>query len=221
MQLLGARVDTAVSYGLKLVGGAQRIERCNGFDIERLGGQTATRSLLRALPHDRQDTLARHPHHIVALVLDATGDAESALANGCCRPAALIAANPDQSLTLTERVKPGERLCWAIRRPDTSETDMCNTLDRLDASRATRIPPACMLMFSCIGRGPYFYGGDDRDLALVRLRYPQLPVLGTYSTGQIAPSRCGEIRRNRLLQNSVVTAFISPANREPNVQSIT
>ena len=41
-------------------------------------------------------------------------------------------------------------------------------------------------MFSCIGRGPYFYGGDDRDLALLCRRFPGLPVLGTYSTGQIA-----------------------------------
>jgi small ligand-binding sensory domain FIST len=74
-------------------------------------------------------------------------------------------------------------------------------------------------MFSCIGRGPYFYGGDDRDLMRLRQRFPGLPVLGTYSTGQIAPSRRG----NRLLQNSVVTALISETStcKEVHVQPVT
>ena len=87
-------------------------------------------------------------------------------------------------------------------------------------SRRTRPAPVCALVFSCIGRGPYFYGGNDRDLDAICKRFPGLPVLGTYSTGQIAPSNCSHGRSNRPLQNSVVTALVSPTSKEANVQSI-
>jgi small ligand-binding sensory domain FIST len=76
-------------------------------------------------------------------------------------------------------------------------------------------------MFSCIGRGPYFYGGEDRDLDIVRERFPGLPLLGTYGTGQIAPSASGNKHINRQLQNAVVTALISKRPKEAHVQSIT
>jgi len=59
-------------------------------------------------------------------------------------------------------------------------------------------------MFSCIGRGPYFYGGEDRDLLVFTERFPGVPLLGLYGSGQIAPSNGG-----RLLHNSVVTALFS------------
>jgi len=78
--------------------------------------------------------------------------------------------------------------------------------------------PACALVFSCIGRGPYFYGGEDRDLAVLRERFPGLPLLGSYGTGQIAAVQCGATMQNRQLQNTVVSALISP--KEVNVQSI-
>ena len=219
VQVLGAKIETAVSSGLKLVGDAQRIEQCNGFDLERLSGQPALRSLLGALPSDLRNRLEAHLHQVVAVVLESSGEANSAFADGCYRTLPIIAINRDQSLTLSERLAPGERVCWAVRQADSAEADMRNALDRLAAEHTAETSPSCALMFSCIGRGPYFYGGDDRDLALLRRRFPGLPVLGTYSTGQITPSRCG----NRLRQNSVVTALISETSicKEAHVQSIT
>ena len=43
------------------------------------------------------------------------------------------------------------------------------------------------LFFPCVGRGPYFYGGVDRDLQLVQQHFPGLPVIGFYGNGEIAP----------------------------------
>ena len=55
--------------------------------------------------------------------------------------------------------------------------------------------PRFALMFSCMGRGPYFYGGVDRDLELVRQRFPGMPLLGAYCAGEmqairVAPQQC-------------------------------
>jgi small ligand-binding sensory domain FIST len=81
---------------------------------------------------------------------------------------------------------------------------MRQTLARL----ATGAPaPAAALLFSCIGRGPYFYGGEDRDLDVLRERFPGLPLLGVYGTGQIAPRPGGNVP----LHNAAVTALISRA----------
>ena len=219
VQILGAQIDLAVSSGLKIMSSTQRVEQCNGFDLERLSGRPALRSLLSALPPDLRHQLETQLHHVVAIVLESPDEAKSAFADGYYRTLPIIAINRDQSLTLAERLAPGEQVCWAVRQPDSAEADMRDALDGLIARRRTETSPACALMFSCIGRGPYFYGGDDRDLALLCQRFPCLPVLGTYSTGQITPSRSG----NRLRQNSVVTALISETTscKEAHVQSIT
>ena len=210
VQFLGARVDIAASSGLQLLEAAQTVERSNGYDLERLGGQAALKSLSRALPAALRGQPAQHLHLLAALLIEGGGDAKNALAEGRYRALAVIAINADQSLTLAERVLPGDHLAWAVRQPASAEADMRQTLARL-AERAPR--PACALVFSCIGRGPYFYAGDDRDLKVLGERFPGLPLIGVYGTGQIAASG-GAAPRNRPLQNAVVTALVSPEGEQ-------
>ena len=211
MQIMGAQTRIAVSSGLRLLGQALRVESCNGFDLERLSGQPAVRSLERLLPAKLRPLDPRHLHQLVAVFVDASEEdkADSALANGRYRCAAVIATNADGSLTLAEHLAPGQQLTWAIRQPHSAETDMRQTVAELapDATSSTTRPVGA-LMFSCIGRGPFFYGGEDRDLDVLRQHLPGTPILGVYGTGQIAPAPDGEQAGNRLLQNAVVTALI-------------
>lgn len=221
VQILGATVDIGVSSGLRLLGEPLPVERSNGYDVERLGGQAALKSLNRVLPLELRHSAAHQLHQISAVLIAGDGDAKQALAEGRYRPLAIIAVNADQSLTLTEHVAPGQRLAWAIRQALSAEADMRQTLARLTAKVALAKAPAAALMFSCIGRGPYFYGGEDRDLIALRQRFPALPVLGTYGTGQIAPTvpTPGAAQHcNRQLQNAVVSALIS--RQGSHVQSI-
>jgi small ligand-binding sensory domain FIST len=212
VQLLGARVDIGVSSGLRLLGEARTVESSNGCDLERLDGHSAARSLNRVLPPELRENTAHRLHQLSAVLIDGDGQAGQALAEGRYRTLAIIAINADHSLTLTEHVGAGQRLAWAIRQAPSAAAEMHQALERLSAKAAA---PAGALMFSCIGRGPYFYGGEDHDLDALRQRFPDLPILGTYGTGQIAPSPGG----NRPLQNAVVTALFS--QQRPHVQSIT
>jgi hypothetical protein len=213
VQLLGARVDVGVSSGLRLLGEAQPIERSNGYDLERLGGQPALRSLNRVLPPELRQNTPLQLQQLSAVLFDDAGNSGQALADGRYRALAIIAANADNSLTLTEHVAAGQHLAWAIRQAPSAEAEMRQMLERLAAKTAA---PTGALMFSCIGRGPYFYGGEDRDLLALRQRFPALPLLGTYGTGQIAPGAAQH--GNRQLQNAVVTALFS--RQEAHVQSI-
>ncbi|NTV94633.1 MAG: histidine kinase, partial [Thiobacillus sp.] len=67
----------------------------------------------------------------------------------------------------------------------------------------TLAPPAFGLMFPCLGRGPWFYGGEDRDIQALTRRFPDMPLIGFYGNGEIAHLDGA----NRLLQYSVVLAL--------------
>ncbi|UCV18358.1 FIST C-terminal domain-containing protein [Ferribacterium limneticum] len=190
-RLPGVNARIARSSGLRLLSEAQSVEQCAGYELRRVGGHSAVDSLRRALPAELRE---RPPlHHIVALrQADAPG-------------IAILSANADGSLTLAENLNEGETITWAIRQPLAAEQDMREVLT------ATVNPgkqPNFALMFSCIGRGPLFYGNDDRDLVAFRDTFPGTPLLGAYGTGQIAPLAGS----NRLFHNTALTLMFESAH---------
>ncbi len=47
------------------------------------------------------------------------------------------------------------------------------------------------LLFPCLGRGPSFYGGRDRDLEILTETHPGMPFIGFYGNGEIGPLKDG------------------------------
>ena len=91
------------------------------------------------------------------------------------------------------------------RQPLAAEEDIRQALN---AAVDRKNQPHFALMFSCIGRGPLFYGNEDRDLLAFRDIFPDTPLLGAYGTGQIAPLAGG----NRLFQNTALTLLFESAH---------
>ena len=118
----------------------------------------------------------------------------------------LAASHDEQSLTLALPLNAGDRLFWASRQPMAAVQDTEETLAGLAPSISA---PEFALLFACIGRGPYFFGSEDLDLARIGERFPGLPVIGAYGAGEIAPLPDG----NSLISYSAVTALVG------NVQS--
>lgn len=189
-------IRLAISCGLRLLDAGLPIDSTRGYDLCRVAGQTARDSLRRSLPGELRDHLPLH--QIVGLRQPG-------------QPAIpILAANADGSLTLAESLNAGERIYWALRQPLAAEQDMRQALAAasgempdatVDCPDRPIFKPAGALMFSCIGRGPLFYGDDDRDLLAFRERFPGLPLLGAYGSAQIARLDA----RNRLFHNAVVT----------------
>jgi small ligand-binding sensory domain FIST len=205
-----AELAIGVSSGMRRLGSPQRIEYCHAYDLQTVGGQRAADNLRAALPAEFGKQQALPLHLFSAHLMDDENRVDE-LADAGYRSTPIIAVNADHSLTLAERPRPGQFLVWYMRQAETTAQEMSLCLDRL----ATRIAqPAAALMFSCIGRGPYFYGGEDRDLQCLCERFPGLPILGTYGTGQIAPADRHAGYANRQLENAVVTALIG---RQPAV----
>ncbi len=180
--LPGLRCQMLRADGLHPLEGALPVEQCAGYELRRVAGLPAAESLRRALPaHWR----AAPPLHQIAVIV-----ADDAPALG------ILAAHADGSLTLSAPLAAGQPITWAMREPLAAEQEMRRLLAAADGPA-----PAFALMFSCMGRGPLFYGGEDRDLLAFRERHPGAPLLGAYGSGQIAPTPDG----NRLFQNAALT----------------
>ena len=140
------------------------------------------------------------------------GNPATAIAAGRYRLAQIISVNPqDGSVTLSIRPASGEQLFWAMRQPLAAERDMRLTLERLQQELGAT--PDFGLCFPCMGRGPYFYGGVDRDLQLVQQRFPGMPLIGFYGNGEIAPFNGS----NQLFQYAAVLGLFSIADASGHV----
>ena len=199
----GSRIEVDVSRGVQPLTEPHEVEQLAGHDVRRIGGQTALDSLARSLPLDANDSRQFPLHLVMAGVTH--GDPDNALAEGRYHLLPILATHPtERSVTVSHRLKIGDRLFWAIRQPLAAERDMRLMLDRrlFDSPRA----PVFGLCFACMGRGPQFYGGVDRDLDAITRRYPGLPLIGFYGNGEFAPLDGG----NRLLQYATVLALHYP-----------
>jgi len=189
--LPGRCLDLSRASGLRQLGDMLPATLGEAYELRRVGGHTAFDSLCRALPPE----LREQPplHHV------------SVLRQGDEPPVAILAANADGSLTLAGALTAGENIAWAIRQPLAAEQEIRGNF-RAAAERG--VQPDFALMFSCIGRGPLFYGNDDHDLLAFREQFPATPLLGAYGSGQIAPLGQG----NRLFHNSAITLLFASAD---------
>jgi small ligand-binding sensory domain FIST len=195
--MTGARGAVAVSRGLRQLSQPARVDRAEGYDLQRVGGHPALATLLRELPLDLREAV-RLPHHLLfAAVIGA--DPEAGAETGRFDLVPVIAANAEErSVTMGGRIEAGSRLFWCMRQPLAAERDTRVALDAAAAELGA--DPDFAVVFSCVGRGPYFFGGPERDLEILRERFPGMPFIGAYGAGEIGTLASG----SRLLLNSAV-----------------
>ena len=184
--LPGLRARVLLAPGWRALGEPQPVDLVAAHELRRLGGQRASDNLRRALPGELR---AQPPIHQLCLVRDEN-----------LPGIAILSINSDGSVTLAERLQPGDQVRWALRQPLAAEQEI---RQQMATAANAGAQPLFALMFSCIGRGPLFYGDDDRDLLAFREYFPDTPLLGAYGTGQIFPGADGQ--GNLLFQNAVLT----------------
>lgn len=170
--------------GLRLLGEPVTLEFCQGYDLRRIDGLSAADSLRHHLPPALR---AQPPTHRLVVMRQLQAPAIP-----------VLSVNADGSVTIGEPLGNDETIHWGMRDPASSEQEIRQLFQ--EATRPEKAPDFS-LMLSCMGRGPLFYGNDDRDLQAFREQFPGTPLIGAYGSGQIAPVG----QRNRLFHNSVVT----------------
>jgi small ligand-binding sensory domain FIST len=193
----GVRGAIGLSRGIRILSPLLQVTQSSGYDITRLDGYPALNTLLRELPLELRGQPSLPMHMLFAGVVH--GDPPQAIEEGRYNLVPLIGtATDERSVTLGAPIEAGARLFWSMRSALAAERDTRLMLDQLDAQLGDT--PDFGVLFPCIGRGPYFFDGIDRDLDLLRLRHPRLPIIGAYSAGEIAPSSDG----TRILHNCAV-----------------
>ena len=195
----GVRGAVGVSQGALPLCPPRQVTATRGFDVITLAGKEAVPSLEDCLPPEiaRRERIPLH-----MLMAGVTlGEPQSALAEGRYRLVPIVSGNADRSITLAAQPDADAHLFWALREPAAAERDMQHMLARL-AQRLDGAPDFA-LVFSCMGRSPYFYGGSDLDLEAIKTRFPGLPFIGFYGNGEIAPFDDG----NHLFQYSTVVGL--------------
>jgi len=200
----GAHVRTALSRGLLILSPTLFVTEQDNFEVFQLSRTAALDTLLHQLPPEASSPDTLPLQRLCAIVLEPGLPANLALRDGRYTLLPLLGVNTsERSVTLAAPLPPDTALIWAWREPNAAEADTTEALDHLTGGNQAE--PDFALMFSCMGRGPYFFQGHDRDLALLSARYPSLPVLGSYGGGEIASMGDGNV----LLSYSTVFALVS------------
>lgn len=195
----GVKAAVTAAHGLKLMTRPQLVSQSQGYDLLELGDFDALQTLKEACGMEEGLPL----HRVMAVF----GETPEAILDVHYQQAALVSGNEDEgSVTLAKPVPVGAYLSWAIRETGTAQADLQHTATLLQ--KRLGASPDFALLFSCLGRGPYFYGGVDMDLELLKKRYPGMPMIGFYGNGEIAPVN-GE---NQLLQYSAVLGLFAEAH---------
>lgn len=205
--IAGASVSTGWSHGLRLINQPQLVSQTAQFDVLVLDQQSALGALQKTWKFHSKSDDALPLHMMMAVYADTAED----IVAGKFNQANIIACDErSQSVTLSQRLNQGQFLSWGLRDSVVSESDMMLMSNRMASTLEQA--PRFGLMFSCLGRGPYFYNGIDRDLEIVKQTFPHMPLLGFYGNGEIANVN----GKNQLLPYSAVLSLFTKPTQNFN-----
>ena len=197
----GVEVEIGTSHGLQLLSQPKRVDESQQLDLIQLSEQSALNALQKTWKfHSKTDSAA--PLHLIMAVY---ADSAEAITAGEFNQTSIIGRDENKgSVSLAQPLKTGQYLCWALRDSSSAQSDMALMCNRM--AMALEMPASFGLMFACLGRGPYFYDGIDRDLEIVKHTFPNTPVLGFYGNGEIS---CINDQNQRLPYTVVLSLFYS------------
>lgn len=193
------KTAVAASHGLKRFSDPQKISKADGYDLVKINHTSAFNHLEAAwqLFNKTHDIPL---HQIVAIY----ASNETVLLEGQYNVASIIASDEASgAITLSKPLAQNDWVCWAIRDVNAAQIDIVKTATALGQQLGNE--PIFALLFSCLGRGPSFYDGSDQDLELLKTLFPNLPIIGFYGNGEIAPIA----EKSEMLQYSAVIALFS------------
>ena len=196
----GVKMATKAAHGLHILNTPKQVQASHQFDLQQLGRYQALKSLQKAWDNYSLAP-APLPLHLMMAVY---ADSAETILQGNYQQSTLISLDEvTGSITLAHTIPPGQYLSWALRDASYAQADMTLVTDILATELG--VAPDFGLLFSCLGRGPYLYNGEDLDLKIVTKRFPNMPLLGFYGNGEIACIN----GKNQLLPYSTVLSLFS------------
>jgi len=197
--IAGVKLATKATHGLKMLTKPKKIQQVNSFDIELLDNKSPLTSLQKAWKaHSKSESPI--PLHLMMAVY---ANSAEAINHGEFSQTNLISHDEDSgSITLAQPLETGQYLGWGLRDQNVAEADLLQITQQLKQELGAA--PDFGLLFSCIGRGP-FYDGIDHDLKIIAQQLPNMPLIGFYGNGEIA----NIAGKNQLLPYSAVLSLFA------------
>ena len=225
----GVKMATKPSHGLQLLTTPQSIAETNGYDVLKLltdepsdlewliqeklhlkNSQTPLTKLQKAwLLHCNTTKKPNNTVIPLHLMMAVYADSAEAIVQGNYQQTNLIGINETNgSVTLAHPLASGQFISYGLRSQSVAEADLMRVSSQLIDELAAQ--PDFGILFSCLGRGPYFYGGIDKDLKVLTHQFPGMPLIGFYGNGEI--SCLNEV--NQLLPYSAVLSLFTALSKE-------
>ncbi|MDI1309763.1 MAG: FIST C-terminal domain-containing protein [Methylotenera sp.] len=195
----GVKLVSKASHGFKILTEPKQIQKINDFDIALIDNHSPLTSLKNAWKTHSKGNEPIPLHLMMAVYAE---DAE-AINQGEFDQTNLISIDENTGcITLAQPLNTGQFLSWGIRDQGVAEADLVLTTQQLTQALGTT--PTFGLLFSCLGRGP-FYDGVDHDLRVIAQQLPNMPLIGFYGNGEIA----NIAGKNQLLPYSAVLSLFA------------
>ncbi|GJL88882.1 MAG: hypothetical protein DHS20C03_25910 [Minwuia thermotolerans] len=176
-------VVTALTQGCTPIGPAREITRAERNIAIELDGSPAFEVFRQDIGEILSRNLDRIPGFIFAGLTPAGQDSGDYLVRE------IAGVDPQHGLVaVAEDVSVGQRLMFCRRDGAAAVADMERMLETLE-QRAGGTTPRGGLYFSCLGRGPNLFDDQRTEAAMIRERFPDLPLIGFFGNGEIANSR--------------------------------
>jgi len=174
-----------VAQGCQPIGRPSRISRARGNQIAELDGRPALECLKETIAALPQQEAARAAHSLFAGI--AREEAEPPISQGDLLVRHLVGVDPGSGVVaVAQDVRQGQIVQFVLRDAKAARADMRRMLETLYA--ATRpLRPRFGLYFNCLGRGVGLYGDPHHDLMLIKEFLGDLPLIGFFGNGELAP----------------------------------
>lgn len=196
-------VVSKASHGLRLLTQPFEITQINNFDLIQLNNHSTQHLPFTTLEKAWRSYSKRDEPIPLHLVMAAFANSAEDINAGNYNLTNIIGCDENSgSITLAQTVPTGQFLSWGIRDQTVAEADMLLMTHQLVEDLNKK--PDFGLLFSCMGRGPYF-DGIDHDLNVLTMQLPKMPLLGFYGNGEITSIQ----GKNQLLPSSAVLSLFA------------
>jgi small ligand-binding sensory domain FIST len=174
-----------VAQGCQPIGQPSRISRAEANQIIELDGRPALERLQETVATLPKAEFERAAHSLFAGI--AHEDAQNPIHQGDLLVRNLVGVDPTSGVVaVAEQVRQGQIVQFVLRDARAARADMRRMLETLYAA-TQRIRPRFGFYFNCLGRGVGLYGDANHDITLIREFFGDLPIVGFFGNGELAP----------------------------------
>ena len=173
---------TGLTQGCSPIGPVRRITAGADNIIAEIDGRPA----LEVFKQDIGELLSRDLQKVDGLIFAALPVPGTDKADYLVRN--LLAIDQQEGwIAIAGAVAPGDPILFCRRDRGTASADLARMVE--DVHRRAGGRAKAGVYFSCVGRGPGFFGSDGHEMAAIQERLGDVPLVGFFGNGEIACDR--------------------------------